>query len=270
MKTRIIVAVVCLPLLFAVTLLLPETVTVLIVGIFAAVGAYELLYNTKLVRNFRMVTYTMIMALMVPFWSYYGCLYPIALGGMLVFYALIFSELMLSGGKIPFSRGSICFMGGIVIPYLFSALARIMAMEINRNFILLPFVVAFLADGGAYFVGITLGKHKLAPVISPKKTVEGFFGGLAAAVLGTLVYGLIQQFAYGLQVNYAYAIVYGLVGALAGVFGDLSFSVIKRQTGIKDYGNLFPGHGGVLDRFDSVICVAPLIEFLLLVLPMAS
>lgn len=270
MKLRIVVAAILLPILLFVTLVLPEIVTVMFVALFSAVGTYELLYNTKLVRNFRMVTYSMVMAFLIPFWSYYGCSYPMALGGILVFYALIFAELMLSGAKIPFSRGTICFMSAIVIPYLFSALARIMAMEINRNFILLPFVISFMSDGGAYFVGVTLGKHKLAPVISPNKTVEGLIGGLISAVVGTLVYGFVLQFAFDQNVNYFYAAVYGLVGAFAGVFGDLSFSVIKRQTGIKDYGNLFPGHGGVLDRFDSVIYVAPLVEMLLLVLPMAS
>ena len=135
---------------------------------------------------------------------------------------------------------------------------------------MLPFVVAFLADSGAYFVGVTLGKHKLCPVISPKKTVEGLLGGIALAILGTVVYGLILQLGFGFKVNYFLVVVYGVLGSLASVMGDLSFSVIKRQTGIKDYGHLIPGHGGILDRFDSVIVVAPLIEALLLFLPMAS
>ena len=270
MKIRIIVALILLPVLLVVALVLPEIVTVLFVSLFAAVGTFELLFNTKLVHSFRLVTYSMIVAFLIPVWSYYGCDSTMFLGGMLLFYILVFTELMLSKAKIPFSRASVCFAGAIVVPYLFAALARIMAMEINRNFILLPFVIAFVSDAGAYFAGVTLGKHKLAPVISPNKTVEGLIGGLICAIVGTLIYGVILQFAFDLKVNYLYAVLYGLVGALAGVFGDLSFSVIKRQTGIKDYGNLFPGHGGVLDRFDSVICVAPLVELLLVLLPMAA
>ena len=82
-----------------------------------------------------------------------------------------------------------------------------------------------------------------------------------------VVYCLIMQFVFHLQVNYFYAVIYGIVGALAGVFGDLSFSAIKRQTGIKDYGNLIPGHGGILDRFGSTTVVAPLTEALLLLIP---
>ena len=118
-------------------------------------------------------------------------------------------------------------------------------------------------------MGTLFGKHKLCPIISPKKTVEGLIGGLVLAVVGMVVYGLILQFGFKFKVNYFYVVIYGLLGALGGVFGDLSFSVIKRQTGIKDYGHLIPGHGGILDRFDSVIVVAPLVEALLLLMPMA-
>ena len=130
--------------------------------------------------------------------------------------------------------------------------------------------MAFLSDAGAYFVGLRFGKHKLAPVVSPNKTIEGALGGLAGAILGMLIYAVVLDFLPGgLHVNYALALLYGFLGAAVGIFGDLCFSVIKRQTGIKDYGNLIPGHGGVLDRFDSMVMVAPLMEVLLLLLPIA-
>ena len=128
--------------------------------------------------------------------------------------------------------------------------------------------MAFMSDTGAYFIGVTCGKHKMAPVISPKKSWEGFFGGIFAAIAGMVVYGLVLQSLFEVQVNLIFMAVYGLLGALAGVFGDLSMSVIKRQVGVKDYGHLIPGHGGILDRFDSVLITAPLTEVLLLMLPM--
>ncbi len=189
--------------------------------------------------------------------------------GVSVFYLLMFMEIMISGTKLPFAHIAMCMVAGLVIPYMFSALVRILCMESGRYYIFIPFAAAFLSDIGAYFVGSFMGKHKLCPVISPKKTVEGLFGGIIMAVLGMIGYGLILQFGFDMSVNYLYVVIYGLFGSLCGVFGDLSFSVIKRQTGIKDYGDLFPGHGGILDRFDSVIVVAPLIEALLILIPMA-
>ena len=97
-----------------------------------------------------------------------------------------------------------------------------------------------------------------------------FVGGLASGVLAMLLYALILDLPLKFDVNYGAAILYGVLGCLVGELGDLCFSVIKRQTGIKDYGNLIPGHGGVLDRFDSILAVAPLIEALLLIMPIVN
>ena len=119
----------------------------------------------------------------------------------------------------------------------------------------------------AYFVGVKFGKHKLAPVVSPNKTIEGALGGIASGVVAMLLYTFILDVPLKFDVNYGAAILYGILGCLVGEMGDLCFSVIKRQTGIKDYGNLIPGHGGVLDRFDSILAVAPLIEAMLLIMP---
>ena len=106
-------------------------------------------------------------------------------------------------------------------------------------------------------------------MVSPNKTIEGAVGGLLAAMVGMILYALVLDLGFHFDVNYGIAILYGLIGSAVGVFGDLIFSVIKRQTGIKDYGNLIPGHGGILDRFDSVMMVAPLMEALLVLLPVA-
>ena len=92
---------------------------------------------------------------------------------------------------------------------------------------------------------------------------------MIGAIVGMVIYCLILKTYFGFSVNYLYAVIYGLIGSVAAVFGDLSFSAIKRQTGIKDYGNLIPGHGGILDRFDSMTVVAPLAEALLILLPVA-
>ena len=187
---------------------------------------------------------------------------------LMVYTMALFAEMMLNHVKIHFETISMCFVSGVIIPYLLTALIRILTMDIGRYVILIPFIVAFMSDAGAYFTGLRFGKHKLAPVVSPNKTIEGVLGGLAGATIGMVVYTIILDLPLKLDVNYGVALLYGIVGSAAGTFGDLCFSIIKRQTGIKDYGNLIPGHGGVLDRFDSLSMVAPLMEALLLLLPL--
>ena len=269
MKTRIITAAVLLPLLLLIVLAAPKVFTVILFAAMAAVAAYELLSGTGIVKQPRIVGYCMIMAVLTVLQSCYQWAVVWAQLGVLVFFVVLFLEIMLSGMKLPFEKIAVCYAAGMLIPYLLSSIARIHGAEHGRFFILIPFVLAFLSDTGAYFVGCAFGKHKLAPTISPKKSIEGVVGGVLGAILGMLVYCLVLQLAFGFEINYIVALVYGAVGSLCGVFGDLCFSVIKRQTGIKDYGNLMPGHGGVLDRFDSMIVVGPLAEILLTILPVA-
>lgn len=129
-------------------------------------------------------------------------------------------------------------------------------------YVVLALCGGWIADSGAYFAGISLGKHKLCPEISPKKTVEGFVGGILSNMivfgLICLVYGIIRRNSgMELSVNYFSACLLGAVCALVSVAGDLCASVVKRQKGIKDYGSIMPGHGGLMDRFDSVLFVVP-------------
>ena len=268
MKTRILAAAVLVPILFLLVLVAPTIVAALIFGIMLAIGSYELLYRTRLVRHPRLVIYSSLMAFAVSMWSYAESIHAYLLLGVLVFCMLLFSEMMMDHVKVRFEMLAICFVSGLIIPFLLSALVRILVMSNGRYVILVPFVVAFLSDAGAYFVGLKFGRHKLAPVVSPNKTIEGALGGVVTAMAGMLIYVMILDVAFPqLEVHYGLALLYGLAGSVTGVFGDLCFSVIKRQTGIKDYGNLIPGHGGILDRFDSLVTVAPLMEALLLLLP---
>ena len=210
------------------------------------------------------------MSIAIGMWSFFGAIHAWAMIGLMVFTVLMFAEMMANHVKVRFETIAMCYVAGVVMPYLLSAMIRILVMYNGRDVIMIPFVVAFLSDAGAYFAGLKFGKHKLAPVVSPNKTLEGVAGGLVCAILGMVIYAVIMQFALKYRVNYGLAILYGLAGSGAGVFGDLCFSIIKRQTGIKDYGNLIPGHGGILDRFDSIMMVAPLMEALLILLPMAE
>ena len=131
---------------------------------------------------------------------------------------------------------------------------------------LLSFICAWVTDVFAYFTGMLLGKHKLIPAVSPKKTVEGAVGGVAFCVLATVLFGFIIEKFFNAQgitnANYLVLIVTGLCASVVSQTGDLIMSVVKRHYGIKDYGKLFPGHGGVLDRFDSVLAVSLILAFI--------
>ena len=267
MKTRIIAAVALLPLLLIIVLVLPKAFTAILFGLAGALAAYELLYATRLVTHPRMVIYASVSAFAVSMWSFAGQSH--AWGTLLVVavFAAYFGEMMASHVKLTFDKIAMCLVAALVIPYLLTSLVRIHSLRLGRHYIIIPFVMAFMPDTGAYFAGRFFGKHKLAPVISPKKTVEGAVGGVISAVLGMLIYGAVMDLFFHMEVNYIFAAIYGLASAVGSVFGDLCFSVVKRQTGIKDYGNLIPGHGGVLDRFDSMMVVGPLAEALLLLIP---
>ena len=269
MKTRIIAAVALLPLLLIIVLALPKAFTAILFGLAGALAAYELLYATRLVTHPRMVIYASVSAFAVSMWSFAGQSH--AWGTLLVVavFAAYFGEMMASHVKLTFDKIAMCLVAALVIPYLLTSLVRIHSLRLGRHYIIIPFVMAFMPDTGAYFAGRFFGKHKLAPVISPKKTVEGAVGGVISAVLGMLIYGAVMDLFFHMEVNYIFAAIYGLASAVGSVFGDLCFSVVKRQTGIKDYGNLIPGHGGVLDRFDSMMVVGPLAEALLLLIPVA-
>lgn len=267
MKKRVVTALVLVPVLFLITLAAPKIVAAVVWGLLLMVGVYELLYCTGLVRHPRMVLYSAVMAFVSSIWSYYGSNQAVGMLIFLVFWTLLFSELMANHVKISVEMVMACIFAGAVVPYLLSAIIRIHVMSSGRYLILIPFVVAFMSDAGAYYAGTLFGKHKLAPVVSPNKTVEGVVGGLVSAVLGMLIYAVIMQLGFKLRIHYGAAILYGLLGSGIGVIGDLCFSIIKRQSGLKDYGNLLPGHGGFFDRFDSVVTVAPLIEALILLFP---
>jgi len=268
MKKRVLAAAVLLPLLLLIVLVLPKYFTAILFGVIAAIGARELLVGTGLVEHKRLPIYAMIIAFFVALWSCIWSVLPLLLLCVFCFFAVIFAELLLFHSEISFEKVAITFVAGFGIPFLLSAVVRIHNQVYGRVFILLPFVIAFLSDTCAYFAGRAFGRHKLAPTISPNKTIEGLFGGMLGAVIGVAVYCTVMEKVLHLQVQYIFVPVYGILGSLAAVFGDLSFSVIKRQTGIKDFGNLIPGHGGILDRFDSMIVVAPLMELLMLYIPM--
>ena len=270
MKTRILVAAVGIPLLLIVLLVLPPIATGLLVAAMCVIAVYELLLRTGLVKDIRLVALSALMALFVCLWCCSRRDWGVFLAVLWLYFIVMFGMMLASHAKMRFESVCISAFAGIVLPLLLGALIRIQMMEYGRFYILLPFILCFGTDSAAYFVGCAIGKHKMAPIISPKKSWEGAVGGALGGILLMMLYVLILKLGFDFKVRFGAAALYGILGAVFCVVGDLVFSVVKRQTGIKDYGNLLPGHGGILDRFDSTTVVAPLVETLLLFLPLIA
>lgn len=158
---------------------------------------------------------------------------------------------------------SITIFGFIYLGLLLSFICYI--RNVSIIFAWLPFIFAFGSDTGAYFIGSKFGKHKLTPELSPKKSIEGAIGGVVSAAVLSGVYAFVCNKLYMLDIKFVVIfIIAGGFGSVVAQFGDLAASSIKRFVGIKDYGKLMPGHGGVLDRFDSVLFTLPLVYMLML------
>lgn len=269
MFKRVMVAVVFIPLMLVIVYALPEIAVPISLAVICAIAVYEALCATNFLKHTRIAAYSIALGALIPLWEYSGARAEYALAGLFVYVTLLFAEAIYSRNTLGLERLGGAFFLTVFIPWFLSSLVRLRLRPDWQMTVMLPFVVAFLSDACALFAGMLFGRHKLAPDLSPKKTVEGAVGGLAGAVVCAMAYGLLWEkgFGLGLDVNYAVLALYGALGSLVSQLGDLSFSCIKREYGIKDFGNILPGHGGILDRFDSVIFCAPLVELLLRFLP---
>lgn len=154
----------------------------------------------------------------------------------------------------------------LYMPVLMAYLCRTRNLSHGIFLYLLIFICASVSDVCALAVGMALGRHKLAPVLSPKKTIEGAVGGVAGSALVSFLLGLVlHHFDQGMHVTMLFPVI-GVCGSIIGQTGDLAASAIKRNNGIKDYGSLIPGHGGIMDRFDSIVFTAPVIYYLSLLM----
>lgn len=209
-----------------------------------------------------------LIAVVLPFYQFFlgenGCPLVLAAAAAMVFavYALcVFGVIKNELSPMTHFLTMLIYVSGAAV----SAVA--IAPEKNGGFVLLfLFLGSWLTDTFAYFCGTLFGRHKLIPKVSPKKTVEGSVGAIVFTVASFTLYGLLVASITDLTPNYFALIITGLILSILSQIGDLNASFIKRQYGIKDYGKIFPGHGGVLDRFDSVIAIAPLIYLMSLVL----
>ena len=268
MKTRILVAIIAVPLLFAVLFFLPSLYTAIFIALVSAIASFELIHMVNVEGRISIYLIAAVASAAIPIGVWLGVGDTVFRVALFLLIALIFFRAIQcykTDHKMTLSQVGVIILGGAVIPYFLSNIISLRLFENGRLYVLLPFMTAFISDGGAYFAGVFLGKHKLATAVSPKKTVEGSIGGLVASVAALVIYGLILT-STGIPTNLFIMALYGLIGSVISQLGDLSFSLIKREYGIKDFGKLLPGHGGVLDRFDSVIFAAPAIYLLMMVL----
>lgn len=270
MKQRILVAVVGIPLLLAVLCWAPDWATALLLAALSVIAAHELLTavcgaeKAKRWTALPAVTGTLVIAAVYFSGEHYadspaGTVLRWLIAAAVL--ALLLASVLTYGRPGALVLQDVCVMAvaGLVIPWAFSCMLQLRMLPHGAGLVLMPLVAAFCSDSAALFTGMACGRHKMAPLVSPHKTVEGALGGIAGGVVGMVIFRIVFYFCTLVPLHIGWCVVIGLAGALMGELGDLSFSVIKRQVGIKDYGRLLPGHGGVLDRFDSVLFAAPMI-----------
>jgi len=270
MKTRIIVAAIFVPVLFIILFFLPPVWLTAVTAIIGALIAFEFLRAVKGASGIRLYSYPIVAAALVPFGFYFGFGLEVLRAVMFLLVAIMSAE-----GIIAYEREKrvgiekilpVVFTGA-VIPFFLSSLVCLKMMGNGKLYVLLPIIAAFISDSGAYFAGLYFGKHQAFPRVSPNKTIEGCVGGLLCTVAAMLIYGVILAIVTDLDVKFIALIIYAIVGSLATQLGDLAFSLIKRHSEVKDYGNIIPGHGGMLDRFDSMTFAAPALLALVTVWP---
>lgn len=263
MRLRIITAVFGIPLLLGIVLS-GGWILKLAIGVMVLVGLYEF-YSAmeKKVNPIKYVGYifTIIFTLFVfPYDEWYFVFFICFLFALLL--SIIFFH-----SKYNIIDVAITFIGFFYVCILFFYVQKVRNLTYGEFFVWLIFISAWGSDTLAYFTGITIGKHKLCPKLSPKKTVEGALGGIAGGAILSFIYGIVVAYFIQIPISHFSIIcfVIGGAGAIVSQLGDLTASSIKRYVNIKDYGNLFPGHGGVLDRFDSILFTAPLVYYSIMI-----
>lgn len=267
-KTRLLSGIVLVAIM-VVTLYLGGLASLLMVGFISVVGVYELMRIPEnaskallVVTEFATLILYVLLGLGYTFESYqyyYLLLLSVFMMVLMCFYVFGYPRYELKDIMLPFFA---FFYVTVMLSYIF----QVRFLPNGGAYVVLVFLSAWGNDTCAYCVGVLFGKHKMSPKLSPKKSIEGFVGGVVgAAILGVLyalLFGYITKEPVTAGLIIAFAAICG-IGGMISVVGDLAASAIKRQYEIKDYGKLIPGHGGILDRFDSMIMTAPIVYYLI-------
>ena len=274
MKQRWLVVIVGLPALLAVLLACPAWATMLVVCGIAGIAAYELLHtageNVPADFYWGLVT-SVVMQEIWLFWERASGVHAFPISTVTLFRWILVMGAFLSavvyyGKEKPFTFHDVAvtIVGGIVFPAMYSCIG--LPRNVSPAFVLMPFVIAFIGDSFSMLGGMAFGHKKFAPHVSPNKTWAGFLAGPVGSALGMVLLGLVSKWLWQMELPLWYLAVIGIVANLFGQLGDLSMSLIKREAGIKDYSHIFLTHGGVLDRFDSTLFLAPVVYAMLFLL----
>lgn len=221
-------------------------------------GLYEVYHalSTKEIKSIPIISYALLIAYYLLNNNFESMMYILVIAMVL---SLIIPIIDL---KYSFMDVSVTFLGFVYVVILFSFIPLVNSKIHGEYLVWLIFIGAWLSDTAAYYFGKYLGKHKLCPKVSPKKTIEGSIGGFLGGTLGCGIFGIVVS-SYVPEVSVIHFFLIGALCGIMGQFGDLVASSIKRYVGLKDYSNLIPGHGGILDRFDSILFNAVVVFYYL-------
>lgn len=265
MKTRIITSLVAIAIGISVLILNNTFIYPLMVCLIAALSVHEILTVCDCQKHRLHYVLCIAFAVCIPLLTWFtqvGLIWKLFAASLIVF--LMFAGYVANHKKLSFDKLAVMVSVTTLITLSVTCLVSIKNIsEIHGIcYVVMALMAAWIPDGGAYFVGTFLGKKKLCPEISPKKTVEGAAGGIVVTVIVFMIYGLCYKNimldnGVAIGINYAALAVIMVLAALISMVGDLSASLLKREHGIKDFGKILPGHGGIVDRFDSVYFVLP-------------
>lgn len=290
MKQRIITSLGIGAVVIPIMIFSAHVIYPIFLGIISAIAAWELLRVFGFDRRFEISLPSYLVAGLLPafahdFFIHGDQISYILIVGIVIFTFLLYlamvcvigkevvmrrNEEKTEGGKqkiLGFTDVAAVFMSVTYVSVSFTSMALTRYMKHGNYIFVLVFVAAWMCDIFAYFTGRIFGKHKLAPNLSPKKTVEGSIGGIIFSIGGCMLYGFIVESITGINARYLILALIGLILSVVSQIGDLWASLIKREYGVKDYSRMMPGHGGIMDRFDSVLAISTVLMALCMVLP---
>lgn len=266
MLKRIITSIVALAIFLPILIFSDTWVFPIVMSLCVVVGIFEMLSCIGIKNNFFIAVPSYIVGAFFPSFIRYCSInnrmddfFKFALCVACVFIVYILGVAVFCNKKLKVTDAGLAFTACLYVAAAFTSIVYLRDMAIFGKYIyLLVFLCAWMTDIFAYFTGRLLGKHKLIPEVSPKKTVEGAIGGIIFCVITTVVFGLVVSniLMSNSTPNLLVIAISGAILSVVSQIGDLTMSLIKRNYNVKDFGKMFPGHGGLLDRFDSVMAVS--------------